>query len=305
MFQRLRVHAIWLFLLVLCTAHAQQAAQQPQAKPHRIFMWKASSPTATVYLLGSIHVGDSSMYPLPKEAESAFAAAKVLTVEINVKNVDQSKVMATVQQYGLYSGDDNLTNHLSPETAAALNDYCTRHNVPRTGMEKLKPWLVAVTLAAMAWQQAGEDPALGIDVHFLDESKPPQRIDELETMESQFSIFANATEAEQQSMLTSVLKQGDKMKEMIQRVQAAYISGDAEALQKILDEESDTGSKTLNRKLLDDRNQAMIGKLVSYLQGKDPVFVVVGAAHIIGDKGLAKLLRDKGYKVDQVVLETK
>jgi uncharacterized protein YbaP (TraB family) len=124
-------------------------------------------------------------------------------------------------------------------------------------------------------------------------------------MESQFAIFADATAEEQQSMLASVLKQGDKMKEMIQRIQAAYTSGDAEALQKIMDEESDTGSKTLNRKLLDDRNQVMTGKLVTYLQGKDPIFVVVGAAHIIGDKGVAKLLRDKGYKVDQVILETK
>ena len=30
-----------------------------------------------------------------------------------------------------------------------------------------------------------------------------------------------------------------------------------------------------------------------------------GAAHIIGDKGIAKQLRDKGYKVEQVVLEAK
>ena len=46
-------------------------------------------------------------------------------------------------------------------------------------------------------------------------------------------------------------------------------------------------------------------KIEEYLKGKDPVFVVVGAAHIIGDKGAAKLLRDKGYKVEQVTLEAK
>jgi len=77
------------------------------------------------------------------------------------------------------------SKHLPKETQTALDDYCTRHNVPRQGMEQLKPWVVAVTIAAMAWQQAGEDPSLGIDMHFLDESKPPQRIDELESMESQ------------------------------------------------------------------------------------------------------------------------
>ena len=305
MLKRRHIHAVLIVLLAfLGVAQAQQAAPA-QPKPRRFLMWKAASPSATVYLVGSIHVGDSSMYPLPKEVESAFAAAKVLAVEINVKNADQSKMMGLVQKYGMYGDDDSLTKHLSKETQAALDDYCTRHNVPRMGMEKLKPWVMAVTIIAMAWQQAGEDPSQGVDMHFLDESKPPQRIDELETMESQLSIFAEATEEEQQSMLASALKQGDKMKDLIKRMEAAYISGDPDALQKIMAEQDDVGSKSLEKKLLDDRNVVMAGKMEEYLKGKDPVFAVVGAAHIIGDKGIAKQLRDRGYKVEQVTLEAK
>ncbi|HWS16420.1 MAG TPA: TraB/GumN family protein [Candidatus Elarobacter sp.] len=305
MLKRRRFHTILILLLAfLGVAQAQQAAPA-QPKPRRFLMWKATSPTTTVYLVGSIHLGDSSMYPLPREVESAFAAAKVLGVEINIKNADQAKMMGLVQQHGMYTGDDSLTKHLSKETLASLEDYCTRHNVPRMGMEQLKPWVVAVTIAAMAWQQAGEDPSLGIDMHFLDESKPPQRIDELETMESQLSIFAEASDEEQQSMLASILKIGDKTKDMIKRTQAAYVAGDPDALRKVMDEQDDVGSKSLEKKLLDDRNVTMTGKMEEYLKGKDPIFVVVGAAHIIGDKGIAKQLRDKGYKVDQVVLETK
>src|ERR1051325_5770792 len=224
MFKRRYIHRLLFVLLAfLAAAHAQQAQQAAPAQPkaRRFLMWKAASPTTTVYLVGAIHVGDSSMYPLPKEVESAFAAAKVLAVEINIKNADQAKMMSLIQKYGLYTGDDSLSKHLSKETQAALDDYCTRHNVPRQGMEQLKPWVVTVTIVAMAWQQAGEDPALGIDMHFLDESKPPQRIDELETMESQFAILADATEAEQQGMLASTLKRGDDMKDLIKRTQAA------------------------------------------------------------------------------------
>ena len=305
MLKRRHIHAVLIVLLAfLGVAQAQQAAPA-QPKPRRFLMWKATSPTATVYLVGSIHVGDSSMYPLPREVESAFAAAKVLAVEINIKNTDQAKTIGLVQKYGVYADDDSLAKHLSKETQAALDDYCIRHNVPRMGMEKLKPWLVAISIAQMAWQQAGEDPSLGIDMHFLDESKPPQRIDELETFESQFSIFAEATEEEQQSMLASILKQGDKVKDLIKRTQAAYMAGDPEALQKVMDEQDDVGSKSLEKKLLDDRNAVMTGKMEEYLRGSAPVFAVVGSAHIIGDKGIAKQLRDKGYKVEQVTVEAK
>jgi uncharacterized protein YbaP (TraB family) len=305
MLKRRHIHAILLVLLTFLGAAQAQQAAPAQPKPRRFLMWKATSPTTTVYLVGSIHVGDSSMYPLPKEVESAFAAAKVLAVEVNIKNADQAKMMGLIQKYGLYTGDDSLTKHLSKETQSTLDDYCAKHNVPRQGMEQLKPWVVAVTIAAMAWQQAGEDPAVGIDMHFLDESKAPQRIDELETMESQLSIFAEATEEEQQSMLAAVLKEGDKIKDLIKRTQAAYTSGDPDALQKVMDEQDDLGSKCLQKKLLDDRNAVMTAKMEEYLKSKEPIFVVVGAAHIIGEKGILRQLRDRGYKVDQVVLEAK
>jgi len=305
MFKRRYIHAVLIVLLAfLGVAQAQQAAPA-QPKPRRFLMWKATSPTATVYLVGSIHLGDSSMYPLPGEVESAFAAAKALVVEINIKKADQAKMAGLIEKYGLYTGDDSLTKHLPRETQATLDDYCTRHNVPRQGMEQLKPWVVAITIAAMAWQQAGEEPSLGIDMHFLDEVKPPQRIDELETMESQLSIFAQASEEEQQNMLAAILKQGDRTKDLIKRTQAAYVSGDPDAVKKIMDEQDDVGSKSLEKKLLDDRNVTMTGKMEEYLKGKDPIFVVVGAAHIVGDKGIAQMLRDKGYKVEQVTLEAK
>jgi hypothetical protein len=304
MFKRRYIRTVIVLLAFLGVAQAQQAAPA-QPKPRRFLMWKATSPTATVYLVGSIHLGDSSMYPLPKEVESAFAAAKALVVEINIKKADQAKMAGLIEKYGLYTGDDSLTKHLPRETQATLDDYCTRHNVPRQGMEQLKPWVVAITIAAMAWQQAGEEPSLGIDMHFLDEVKPPQRIDELETMESQLSIFAEASEEEQQNMLAAILKQGDRTKDLIKRTQAAYVSGDPDAVKKIMDEQDDVGSKSLEKKLLDDRNVTMTGKMEEYLKGKDPIFVVVGAAHIVGDKGIAQLLRDKGYKVEQVTLEAK
>jgi uncharacterized protein len=306
MFRRVRVPAICLLVLAFSAACAQTAAPpQTQPKQRRFLMWKAVSPTTSLYLVGSIHVGDKSMYPLPQEVESAFAAAKVLTVEINVKNVNQMEMLGLVQKNGMYSGGDSLSKHISPETSAALDDYCSKHNLPRAGLEQFRPWFVAVTIAALAWKAAGEDPDLGIDMHFLNESKPPQRIDELETAESQLNLFVNASEEEQQALLDSSLKQGDKMKEMIQRIQAAYISGDPAALEKIMHEQADTGSKSLTKKLLDDRNVAMAARLDQYLKTKEQAFVVVGAAHIVGDKGIARLLRDKGYKVEQVTLESK
>ena len=109
MLKRRHIHAVLLVLLALVGAAQAQQAAPARPKPRRFLMWKAASPTATVYLVGSIHLGDSSMYPLPKEVGSAFVAAKVLAVEINITNADKAKMIALIQKYGLYTGYDSPT----------------------------------------------------------------------------------------------------------------------------------------------------------------------------------------------------
>jgi hypothetical protein len=267
-------------------------------------MWKATSPTNTVYLFGSIHLGDSSLYPLPPAVESAFAASKVLAVEINVNNIDQSKILKLVQEYGMYAGDESLSKHISKETSDALDDFCSKNSLPRMIVERTKPWMAAITVIAFAAKAAGEDPALGIDMHFLNEVKEPQRIDELETADFQMSILSSATEQEQLELLAASLKQADKTKGMLQKLQQAYIAGDTESLEKLVHEE-ESGPKSLMKKLLDDRNVTMTQRVEQYLKGKEPSFVVVGAGHMLGEKGIVKLLQDKGYHVERAVVDQK
>ncbi len=291
-------------LVALGVCHAQTPAQAPAKAAGRSLMWKATSSTNTVYLLGSIHVGDNSMYPLPPNVEAAFAASKVLAVEINIKSVDQSRIFKLVQDYGMYAGDETLATHISQETSAALDDFCSKNNVPRMVLDKMKPWVAAITVITFGFKAAGEDPNLGIDMHFLNEVKEPQRIEELETADFQMSILSSATEQEQLEMLNASLKQADKAKGMIQKLEQAYVAGDAESLEKLVREE-ESGPKSLMKKLLDDRNVTMTQRVEQYLKGKDPSFVVVGAGHIIGEKGIVKLLQDKGYHVERVTADQK
>jgi uncharacterized protein len=303
--RRLRIRFFYfnVVLALVAALPAQLLSQQP-APAHRVLMWKVTSPTSTMYLLGSIHVGDKSFYPLPQEVESAFAASKALVVEINAKNMDPSKAMALVQKYGMYSDDDSLSRHVSKDASAALDEFCSKHGMPRTALEHMKPWVVAVTVAAVVFQEGGADLKMGIDMHFLNQVKQPQRIEELETADFQISLFATATEPEQQEMLASALKQIDKEKDLLHKIQDAYFSADAEQLLEFSREEQ-SGPQSLMKRLIDDRNLTMTAKLEDYLKGKEQLFVVVGALHLVGEKGIAHLLKEKGYKVEAMVVPVK
>ena len=46
-----------------------------------------------------------------------------------------------------------------------------------------------------------------------------------------------------------------------------------------------------------NRNRKMKEKIKNYLKGDKDYFVVVGAGHLIGDKGIVALLQGEGYTV--------
>ena len=54
------------------------------------------------------------------------------------------------------------------------------------------------------------------------------------------------------------------------------------------------------KRLLDDRNKGMASKIEGYLKTKETYFVVVGAGHLVGDKGIIKMLKERGYSVEQL-----
>lgn len=302
MHRRLRKLPILILLLVMAalSASAQNAAASlnPTKQPARRFvMWKVTSPTATVYLVGSMHLLAKDAYPLPKPVEDAFAASKVLAVEIDVKHSDPQKMQALVQQFGLYSSEDTLSKHLSKETLAALDEFCAKYGIPRPGLEPMKPWLVDLMASVIPMQKAGFDPTAGIDMHFLSEVNESQRITELETAEFQLGLLAGGTDQQQDAVLLYTLKNGESES---RKIEESYLAGDMDAVDKQM---ADSPFPEYTKATLYDRNPQMASKVEAYLKGTDTCFVVVGAAHVIGDKGIANILTNKKYKVERMTLD--
>ncbi len=58
--------------------------------------------------------------------------------------------------------------------------------------------------------------------------------------------------------------------------------------------------KPLMDKMVDERNTTMTKKIEGWLGEKGSKFVVVGSLHLVGDKGIVKLLEaNKKYKVER------
>ncbi len=290
-------------LLACLSALPQVAAQDVPAAGKKGLFWKAVSGGNTLYLLGSIHVGSNDMYPLPQEIEDAFAASTTLIVEFDSEKLDPQKMQAMMMSKGMYAGDDSLWDHVTPETRKQVEQFCAKYELPTAGFARLKPWAVAITAATIPMIKAGLDPNLGIDKHFLDKvdrRSQKKTIVEIESAEWQFNLLSGFSEELQGKLLASALDQASSSVMEIQKIEELWMSGDAVGLAAALNE----GLKPpeIRQALLEDRNPHMADVAEQYLKGKEPAFLVVGAAHLIGKDGVVSLLEKRGYRVQRVAL---
>ena len=277
-------------------AHARQDAAA------RLFLWKVTSKTNTVYLLGSIHVGSKEFYPLPAEIEAAFAESKTLAVEVDLTKVDQEAVQGKLLEKGTYPDDDGLRRHVPRETMDKLRDYLAARGLPMEAMEKFRPWALAVTITQLEMQSLGYQPGLGVDKHFID-AAAGRPVVELESADEQVNLLGGFPDKQEAAFLGSTLDSAAKTKDLVAKTMTMWKAGDAAGMYKLLvakplRERPDL--RPVFAKLFDERNAKMAKKVETFLGGKQPHFVVVGAGHLIGEHGMVRLLEKKGYHVEQV-----
>ena len=291
-------------LALVCLAPLPRlAAQDTPAAAKKALFWKATSGNNSLYLLGSIHVGSKDLYPLPKEIEQPFANAKTLIVEVDLNKVDMQQMTVMMMSKGMYQGDDTLWNHVSAGTRTKVEAFLDRYQLPAAGFAKLKPWVVAITAATLPMIKAGMDPNLGIDKYFLDkaeQSDPKKDVVQIESAEWQLNLLSGFSDAVQAKFLDSAIDQANDSIEHGKKIEEIWMSGDAAKLEAALNE--DSGPPEVTEALLTDRNPHMADIAEQYLKGKDPAFLVVGAAHLVGKDGVIADLRKRGYKVQQVTL---
>lgn len=278
---------------------APQANQQNATAKRRSLMWKVTGKNNTAYLLGSVHLATKNFYPMPAEIETAFAQSNVLAVEINVNKVNPAAFAPLIQERGMYAGDDTIWKNISAATSEKLRKFAADYSIPAAIFDKQKPWLAALTVTLVPLQKNGFDPNLGVDKYFLDKAAEQKRIAEIESADWQLQLLSGQSPAEQEKFLASSLAQAADIKKFAALLEGAWLNGDAEQIVSATDQ-MNSDSPEFSKKLLDDRNPKMADFAENCVKGTDKCFVVVGAAHLTGKKGVVQILKDRGYTVEQI-----
>ena len=288
-------------LLILFLAGSSALCQETPSRSRKSFLWKIQSRTNTVYVLGSLHFFKKDLYPLNQKIETAFGQSEVLVVEANIndiKKVDIQKIM----DRAFYPANDELKNHISPEVYEQVVKETGGLGIPLELLNRQKPWFLAMTLVAIESLKLGFDPNLGIDKYFLSKAEGGKKILELESLDDQLDLLSGFSGKDQELFLLYTLKDLKVMEQELSQLTRAWTSGDTKATESILTRSISENERLsfIMEKLVYERNREMASKMEDFLRTRETYFVVVGAGHLVGDRGIIEILKAKGYLVEQL-----
>jgi uncharacterized protein YbaP (TraB family) len=287
---------IFLFLFIF----VQDALSQSK----KSFLWRVHSKTNTVYILGSIHFLKKEMYPLDEKIERAFEQSDILVVEANINDIKKEDIQKLIGRV-FYQGDDLLEKHVSLETFELLKKELDSLDLSIETVNKQRPWFLALTLASLETLKLGFDPNYGIDKYFLSKAKEKKRILELESFDYQIHLFSHLSDKDQELLLLHALKDIHMFKQEKQELDKlieAWTSGDTKGVESTLTRSlsEDRRLVPIYEKLVYERDRKMVSKIEDFLQAKETYFVIVGAGHLVGSRGIIEILKEKGHFLEQL-----
>jgi uncharacterized protein len=277
---------------------AAAPARDPAAS--KVFAWRAQVGASTLYLLGSVHVARSDLYPLDARLEGAFAESDALVLELAMDEAAQLAAARRMVELGQLSPGQRLSDVVRPETWDLLVRTQAARGQSMFGLRGFKPWFVALTLTTQALQSEGFSAELGIDEHFRKAAVGHKRIEALETVESQLRLFTGLSPEAEEELLRQTLEDLDGYASELDAAFELWSAGDAGGLERLLVTPMEQEYPEMFQSLFVERNRAMTERLLDMCKTAGRYFVVVGAGHMVGDKGIVELLRSRGIQIWQL-----
>lgn len=289
---------------------SKDSSEPPSVTP---LLYKVTDGEGDVlWLFGSIHLGEEYFYPLPAYVTDAFDGADSLAVEFDVLafEKDYSAQMAVLKPM-IYRDGTTISDHISSDLYSRAKEALEELKVYNSMLDYYCPVLWSNMIESALYTELGMDADLGIDVHMINRAyDQDKKVLDIESALSQYQMLGSFSLDLQIMLLESALESAedpsraaDDMEQLVQ----CWISGDEARLVEILTTET-TGMTDREEALyaeyteamMTDRNLHMATFAQNALDSDEEVFLCVGAAHIVGEGGLADLLAQRGYTVEKV-----
>jgi uncharacterized protein YbaP (TraB family) len=258
----------------------------------------------SAFLQGSVHFAREAEAELDPRAKQALHDAKILVGELDVADLSPLQMGQMLLAMGRLPKGQRLQDVLSPETWSLLQERAKATGTPLGPFEQLEPWVVALSFLGVSLSEAGYTAEEGVELQVYGGERPHETRG-LESLQDQLSLFASLSLPQQEAMLRDALRPSEENALDLEAMFSAWRCGDAAGLEKVLSGmvDADPELQPFYEATIFRRNRRMADGVEKVLAESDRAFIVVGALHLVGARGIPALLQQAGYQVDQVRAE--
>lgn len=273
-------------LLLLALAVGGHARAEPA-------IWLVQSPTAKVYLFGTMHLLPKHVDWFGPKISAAFGASTALFEEADIGMV-QPQVMSNIMNQAV-SPDFDLLRLLPGKYADKLGKLVQSCHLPMTVVAHFRPWFAAMlpTECELMQDSHGEVSAkLGPEGTLIARAKDDgKKIDFFETAEQQIGYLSNEPEKVQIAQLEDAIDEGADSN--LNAMEESWFSGDVAAIAALVTKDGHDDEATYQT-IFVHRNERFAARIEAMLQGHDTVFVAIGAGHLAGPDSVQAQLGKQG-----------
>ncbi len=301
---------ITIFTLIVFSACDKKEIVKEDNEITPLFYKISDKNNTTIYLLGSIHAADDTIYPLNDTIMNSFNDSDYLAVEVDTlslqNNFDLSLKLAEKM---MYNDSTTIKNHIGDELYNKMVNFLKEKKSYSSLYDNYKPVFFESLFENLIINDAMLKSESGIDMYFLSlASENNKKILEVESAEFQYNLLLNTPLELDKIIIEEYIDNYDLNVSQMKDLYELWKKGDKEQLENILinsenqnaTEEEKKLMENYNQSLIIDRNYGMANVLENYFEKKQNVFCVVGLGHVIGDEGIINLLQKRGYDVAQL-----
>lgn len=266
-------------------------------------VWKVSKGNDHLFIGGTVHILPPSEFPLPEEFQQAYKESDCIVLEAKLADASDADFQMNMMRQMTYANGKTISGFLTAKTQQQLKDYVSSLGVDLAMFEHFKPGFL-VTMLALLEAKKAQLSGEGVDVFYSKQAKRDKKnITYLESAEFQMKMIADMGIGDEEHFIKSNIEQMKDFKAMFTGLLKAWRAGDDQQLIKLAIKPMKDDPKTF-KKLLTDRNRTWIPHIERMFadngQSTDKEFVLVGVAHLVGDKSVLTLLKNKGYYVEKL-----
>lgn len=255
-------------------------------------LWKISGKDLKTesYILGTIHIMCEENFNIPDKVKKATTEVDQVIFEVDLSTPD---AIATAQKLAMTPNTKFFENYDS-QKLAYIDSALTSHELSIKVFDMVAPTTVIslLTLKSFACADLSKVKMMEAEIKTLAAGK---KITDLETIDFQMDLL---TKLATPDYFYDYYKNYDEYKGLSHQMVEYYNAEDLKGLKSIF-ENSKYMSKDQLESMLVNRNVKWVEDIPAKIQNTKSL-IAVGAGHLIGEKGIITLLRNKGYTLTPI-----